>query len=90
MHTGNRNKKNIFLKVFQTVVMSVLLNGSTTWTPTQHLEKKVRQELSKDAASCFWQLQNNSCAATYLPSHTPLTQNEQDMSGTAGEVRTTS
>ena len=31
--------------------------------------------------------QNNGCTATYLPSHKPSKQDEQDKLGTAGKVR---
>ena len=31
--------------------------------------------------------QNTNCTATYLPSHKPLSQNEQDMQDTAGEKK---
>ena len=55
------------------------------------LEKKNRWELHKDATCCFEQIlgaaQNNSCMATYFPSHKLSRLNKQDMLGSAGEVR---
>ena len=44
-------------KFFKGVIVSVLLYNQTTWTLTEHLEKKVRRKLYKDSVWRFKKIQ---------------------------------
>ena len=66
---------------FQAIAVSVVLDANEI-----HREKTVWEQ-NKNATCCFEQIlksQNNSCKATYLPSHKPSKTNE------VGEVKTNS
>ena len=80
---------------FQTVVVSILLYGCTTWTLTKRMKKK----LTATTQECFEQYwtslghstpQSSICTATYHPSRKLLKLDKSDMQDTAREVGTSS
>ena len=80
----------------QNVAVAILLYGWTTIDVNETHRIKAKCELHKNAACCFEQIpgsntpQNSSCMAICLPSHKPTKSDEQDMRGTAREVKTNS
>ena len=67
-----------------------------SWTLRKRLEKKLRRELHKNAASNIEQVlegnttQSTNCTATYLPSRKLSKLDEPDIQDTAGEAGTSS
>ena len=78
-------KTYIYIYVFlQTVAMSVLLYGWTTWTLTKPIEKK----LDGNYGQMIWVIFNNSWKHDHLLPITKTIQGEQDMWDNAEEAMT--
>ena len=80
---------------FQTVVVSILLYGCTTWTLTKCIEKRLTAS-TQECCKQYWMRlgsstpQSSSYTATYHPSWKLSKLDEPDMQNTAGEVGTNS
>ena len=76
----------IKLSFFQTVLMSILLYGCTTWMLTKHMEKRLGGNYSRMLRAIL----NSSWTATHHPSRKLSKLDELDTWDTAGEVKTCS
>ena len=78
--------------IFQALVVSILLYGSTTWTLTKRTKKKLDGSYTRMLCAILNNpgrntSQNSSCIDIYLPSHKSSKYDEQDMRGTTEIVR---
>ena len=77
---------------FQAAVVSILLYGFTTWTPTKRLEKKLDGNYTQECCEQYWPspsgntLQDTNYTATCLPSRKLSKLDEPDMRDSAGEA----
>ena len=79
----------------QAAVVSILLYGCTTWTPTKRLEKKIDGNYTRILRAILnksWQqhFTRDQLTATCLPSRKLSKIDEPDTQDTAGEARTSS
>ena len=81
---------------FQVAVVSILLYGCTTWTPTKRLEKKLDGDYTRMLRAIMnksWRQhppQGTNYTATYLLSRKLSKLDEPDMQDTTGEAGTSS
>ena len=82
---------------FQAAVVSILLNGCTTWTLTKRLGwRRSLTEITQECCEQYWTSpggntpQGTNYTATCLPSWKLSKLDEPDMQDTAGKARTSS
>ena len=76
---------------FQAAAVSILLHGSTTWTLTKRMEKKLDCNYTRILLEILIKTQQSSSfSATYLPSQKLSKLDEPDKQDTAGEAGTSS